>query len=269
MNKAKKTTKKYKDTPNPAIEKFEKMFKEIDIQPNTESTPKKERKYPGWIFSGSSSNLKKVYISMANYKDIEDELSRAGDVHDVVRRMYIGDLQKHTKRNTIAYYSGWLQKKVPDLSLGIDDYDKNGFMTTIHGLDTRKGLDLILHTLGGEVAAAESIIDYLLQKFQDIRVVVPQLAMSAGTMIACSADKILMGRHSSLGPVDPIYDGFSAHAVLEEFDKAYEEIKADPIKVAIWKPILEKYEPTLLGECKKSIIWAEKIISENLREEDV
>ena len=201
---------------------------------------------------------------MANYEEIENELNRAGDVYDIVRKRYIKELHKYTGRNTIAYYSGWLQKKAADLPVGIDDYDKNGFMTTISGLNAQDGLDLILHTPGGEVAATESIIDYLLQKFQDIRVVVPQLAMSAGTMIACSADKILMGKHSSLGPIDPLYKGLPAHAVLEEFDKAYKEINKNEKKVFVWRPILEKYNPTLLGECKKSIIWAEKIISENL-----
>ena len=202
---------------------------------------------------------------MANYKDIEDELNRAGDVYDVVRRRHIEELHQYTGRNTIAYYSGWLQKEGLNLPYGINDYDKNGFMTTIHGLDTEKGLDLILHTPGGEVAATESIIDYLLQKFKDIRVIVPQLAMSAGTMIACSADKILMGKHSSLGPIDPQYRGIPAHAVSEEFEKAYEEIKADPIKIAVWRPILENYSPTLLGECEKSIEWAEDIVDKNLK----
>ena len=162
---------------------------------------------------------------MANSNDISDEMRREGNAFDVVRKRYMRYLTGHTGRNAIAYYSAWLQKPGLDLFFDINDYDKNGFMTAINGLDTSKGLDLILHTPGGDVAATESIIDYVLQKFEDIRVVVPQLAMSAGTMIACSVDSILMGRHSSLGPIDPQYRGLPAHAVLEEFKKAYEEIK--------------------------------------------
>ncbi len=66
--------------------------------------------------------------------------------------------------------------------------DKNGFMTAINGIDTSKGLDLILHTPGGDTAATESIVDYLWSKFNgDVRCFVPQMAMSAGTMIACSS----------------------------------------------------------------------------------
>lgn len=77
-------------------------------------------------------------------------------------------------------------------------------MTCIHGMDCSKGLDLVLHTPGDSPAAAEAIVNCLRAKFgNDIRVIVPQLAMSAGTMIACSAKQIIMGKQSSLGPIDP------------------------------------------------------------------
>ena len=51
-------------------------------------------------------------------------------------------------------------------------------MTTINGLDTNKGLDLVLHTPGGDTAATESLVDYLWQKFsKNIRCFVPQMAI--------------------------------------------------------------------------------------------
>ena len=73
-----------------------------------------------------------------------------------------------------------------------------------------------------------------------------------------------MGKQSSLGPIDPRYKGVPAHGVLEEFKKAYKEIKEDRGKMLVWQPILQKYDPTLLGECEKSIKWAEQIVEENL-----
>lgn len=198
---------------------------------------------------------------MANWKDILNELKESGSTHDIIRRKYLFELQKITNRNVIAYYSGWLQKKMKELQgeLGINDNDKNGFMTAIHKLDPKKGLDLILHTPGGEVAATESIIDYLTKKFDDIRVIVPQLAMSCGTMIACSANKIVMGKQSSLGPIDPQLKGIAAHGILEEFKKAYKEIKKDNSKIAVWQPIINKYNPTLIGECEKAVKWSKTI----------
>lgn len=203
---------------------------------------------------------------MANWKDILNELTEAGSTHDIVRRKYLRKLHGLTGRSTIAYYSGWLQKKTPELSgvLGINDNDKNGFMTAIHKLDTSKGLDLILHTPGGEVAATESIIDYLTTKFENIRVIVPQLAMSGGTMIACAANKIVMGKQSSLGPIDPQFNGIAAHGILEEFEQAHEEIKKDNSRIAVWQPIISKYHPTLIGECQKAVKWSKEIATKSL-----
>ena len=110
----------------------------------------------------------------------EINLCKRVDALDYVRRKYLKKLFKLTKRNVIAYYSGWLQK--PGLSItSVNDDDKNALMATIHGLDRSKGLDLILHTPGGDVAATESIVNYLKKMFDtDIRAIVPQLAMSAG-----------------------------------------------------------------------------------------
>ena len=125
---------------------------------------------------------------MAAWNELLNETKAAGSVHDVIRRRYLKQLSTHTKRNTIIYYSGWLQKpqllREPAVSLGISDADKNGFMSVIHKLDRSKGLDLILHTPGGDMAATESLVDYLRSMFKkDIRAIIPQLAMSGGTIV--------------------------------------------------------------------------------------
>lgn len=94
-------------------------------------------------------------------------------------------------------------------------------MSVIKDLDKSKGLDLILHTPGGSVAATESIIDYIHSVFgDDIRAIIPQISMSGGTMIACSCKEILMGKHSSLGPVDPQILDIAAKDIIKEFELA-------------------------------------------------
>ncbi len=202
---------------------------------------------------------------MPNWNQILDELKAAGSTHDLVRRNYLQKLYRVTGRNVIIYYSGWLQK--PGIQgQQINDADKNGFMSVIHKLDRSKGLDLLLHTPGGETAATESIVDYLHAMFgTDMRVIVPQLAMSAGTMIACSASKILMGKQSSLGPIDPQFNGIPAHGLKEEFERAFQEIQQDQLKAAVWQPILAKYNPTMIGECEKALQWSETLVREWLR----
>ena len=124
----------------------------------------------------------------------------------------------------------------------------------------------MLHTPGGEIAATESLVDYLRSMFgNNIRAIVPQIAMSGGTMIACAANEILMGKQSSLGPVDPQFSGIPAHGVVEEFNRAKEEVRQDSSTIPIWQPIINKYTPTLIGECEKAIAWSNEITAELLR----
>lgn len=203
---------------------------------------------------------------MPDWNDLLNEISlltnQSRHAPDLIRRKYLNKMHEFTQRNVIIYYSGWLQKTGSQGISGINDNDKVGFMTTIHGLDRDKGLDLVLHTPGGEMAATESLVDYLRGMFKDIRAIVPQLAMSGGTMIACACKSIVMGKQSSLGPIDPQFDGMPAHGVIEEFKQAFEEIAKDPTKIALWQPIIAKYSPTLIGECDKAIKWSQEMVRE-------
>lgn len=200
---------------------------------------------------------------MPNWSDLLKEIQSLGSPHDILRRKYVSELAQYTNRNVICYYSGWLQKPEMGAANAVNDNDKNGLMTTINGLDTSLGLDLILHTPGGDTAATESIVDYLWQKFGgNIRCFVPQMAMSAGTMIACSCKEIWMGKQSSLGPVDPQYGNIPAHGVLEEFKKAYQEILQDPRTIPIWQPVIAKYNPAFIGECEKAVAWSTSLVRE-------
>jgi ClpP class serine protease len=202
---------------------------------------------------------------MANWHEILWDVTKSGSTLDVIRRRYLKELHEITGRNVIIYYSGWLQQpsQAQPVPIAINDEDKNGFMNAIHNLDRSLGLDLVLHTPGGEVSATESLVDYLRSMFDtNIRAIVPQLAMSGGTMIACACQEILMGKQSSLGPVDPQYNGLPAHGVVEEFKRAHEEIKKDQTKAYIWQPILQKYPPTFIGECEKAMEWSKTMIKE-------
>jgi len=178
---------------------------------------------------------------MPSWNDVLNELNQlqaAGQLQavnslDIVRRKYLDQLFNKTGRNVIAYYSGWLNCGIIK-GVDITDTDKNSFMAAIHRLDREKGLDLILHTPGGDVAATESIIDYLRTMFgPNIRAIVPQIAMSGGTMIACACKEIIMGKPSNLGPIDPQFGQLAAQAVLEEFKRAKKEIKNDPSTIPI------------------------------------
>lgn len=50
--------------------------------------------------------------------------------------------------------------------------------------------------------------------------------------------------------------------MLEEFNRAVEEVKADPGKIPIWQAIVAKYSPSFLGECQKAIDWSNEMTVE-------
>lgn len=153
-------------------------------------------------------------------------------------KKYVDLLYNHTNRNVIVYYSGWLSR--PDgIPTFINDLDMNGFMLMTHGLDFNKGLDLILHTPGGNVAATEAIINYIYNMFHgDVRAIVPQLAMSGGTMIACSCKEIIMGKQSSLGPIDPQFNGVPAQGLIAEFKKRKKKLNKILLLFQYGNPLL-------------------------------
>jgi hypothetical protein len=199
---------------------------------------------------------------VANWSEILAEVVQANGDLDGIRRKYLTKLHAVTGRNVIAFYSGWLQKpglRTPDFE--INDAKMTGFMTVINRLDRTKGLDLILHTPGGEINATEALVNYLRYAFKgDIRALIPHQAMSAGTMISLACKSVVMGAHSSLGPIDPQVDGAPAHGILEEFRKAQEAYKNNPHEAQAWIPILQKYTPTLIGKCERAVEMAEKIV---------
>jgi hypothetical protein len=188
---------------------------------------------------------------------------------DGIRRKYLASLHSHTRRNVILYASRFTSQDAPGPAVSIVDEDMNGIMTVVHGLKGRT-LDLVLHSPGGSLEAAESLVEYLRSKFSDIRVIVPQLAMSAATMIACSANSVLLGKHSFLGPIDPQIlipsplGGLTyapAQAILDQFDRAICECQ-DPKKLPAWVPMLQQYGPHLLVACENASALSEKLVAD-------
>lgn len=171
-----------------------------------------------------------------------------------------------TGRNVISYYSGWLKTSdAPNLS--INDNDVDAFMNAIYKLDKSKGLDLILHTPGGDIAATESIVNYLQSVFpNNIRAIIPQLSMSAGTMIALSCNVIIMGKQSSLGPIDPQFGGIACQGILDEYQRALSDISVNPNALGIWQTIISKYHPTLIGDCENAVKWSKELATKWLQQ---
>ena len=109
----------------------------------------------------------------------------------------------------------------------------------------------------------ELLADYLvLSKYDYIRVIVPQNAMSATTMISCAADEIVMGKGAAIGSIDPqmlvpepnnTAMSIPAHSILEDFERAKAEVSQNPAVAPIWVPKIMAISPGYLNLCKQTI----------------
>lgn len=187
---------------------------------------------------------------------------------DFVRRKYLAQHHQRTRRAVISYATKWTDAdpEVPPTMISVADGDMQGFMEACYQV-TEKELDLILHSPGGSLEAAEAIVDYLRCRFDHIRVLVPHAAMSAASIMACAADVVIMGEHSSLGPIDPQFILTTplgkrvapAQAIRDQFDLAKKECQ-DPKLLSAWVPMLQQFGPDLLIQCANHTVLSHDLV---------
>ncbi len=97
----------------------------------------------------------------------------------------------------------------------IDIEDSEAVLRAIRLTPDEQPIDLILHTPGGLVLAAEQIAKALSEHKGKVTVFIPHYAMSGGTLIALAAAEIVMDRNAVLGPVDPQIGDVPAASILK------------------------------------------------------
>ncbi|MGQ9511291.1 MAG: SDH family Clp fold serine proteinase [Thermaceae bacterium] len=137
------------------------------------------------------------------------------------RARKIHELEK--KRNSRVITLIHRQEAVSFLGIPISRFisidDSEQVLRAIRLTDRNVPIDLILHTPGGLVLAAEQIAEALLRHPAKVTVFVPHYAMSGGTLIALAADEIVMDEHAVLGPVDPQLGQYPAASILKVLEK--------------------------------------------------
>lgn len=101
------------------------------------------------------------------------------------------------------------------------------FRDFIENLKTEKSiqerLTVFLNTPGGSAETVEKMVEIIRFHYKEVYFVVPDYAMSAGTIFCMSGDKIFMDYSSSLGPIDPqVFNGTSYVPALGYLDKVEE-----------------------------------------------
>jgi len=101
----------------------------------------------------------------------------------------------------------------------IDIQDSEDVLRAIKLTDPKLPIDIILHTPGGLVLAAEQIANALCKRQGKVTVLVPHYAMSGGMLIALAADEIVMDENAVLGPVDPQIGEYPAVSILNVLEQ--------------------------------------------------
>ncbi len=115
----------------------------------------------------------------------------------------------------------------------IDIQDSEEILRAIKMTDPKIPIDIILHTPGGLVLAAEQIAAALAKRKGKVTVFIPHYAMSGGTMIALAADQIVMDENAVLGPVDPQIGNYPAVSILKVLeDKPAKDIDDETMILA-------------------------------------
>lgn len=126
-----------------------------------------------------------------------DQIQNEGAVHHEL----VARIESETSRNLLSYTSFC---EHPAGIIG--EPDERLIETLLQSVDLTRypgTLDLMLNSPGGSPTAAEKIVLTCRAYATSFRVLVPQTAMSAATMIAMGADSIVMPSTAELGPIDP------------------------------------------------------------------
>jgi hypothetical protein len=184
---------------------------------------------------------------------------------DSVRRGYLRQLHAETGRDVILYATDWVGGTQAGSVTAITLEDMQALMEVVRGMHNT-GLDIVLHSPGGSAEAVASVVRYLRSRYDDIRVFIPLAAMSAATMWALACNRIVMGAHSQLGPIDPqlvtAQGQQPARAVIEQFERAKRECSANPSLLGAWAPILQGYGPALIQQCEDQEALAKRLVGE-------
>lgn len=206
--------------------------------------------------------------AMAGGSPTKTPLYTATNASRYERQNLIRRIQERSGCKLICYVSG------PAAS--IDRDDTVAIVDLLHNIPQGSSVDLLLNTPGGDVDAAEKLMSVLRGTVGGarLRVIVPDFAKSAGTLIALGADAILMSDTSELGPIDPqitLNDGkgnlirHSVLAYLDAFEFHSAALRANPAD-PVSRLMLEKMEPATLKVFEAARDRARKFAEDQLRQ---
>lgn len=127
-------------------------------------------------------------------------------------------------------------------------------------------IDIILETPGGFAEVVEDLVRLVRDKYEKVAVIIPGYSKSAGTIFAMAADEILMGKFSSLGPIDAQIASngkrFSADAFLDGLEKIKNEVIASGRLNPAMIPILQNISPGEIQHCENAQNFSKTLVKQ-------
>ena len=202
--------------------------------------------------------------------DVRTPFFRASNAERYQRQEIIRQIQEQTNHRLICYVAG------SRLECMINQNDTVPFVDLLHNIREGESIDLLLHTIGGSVDAAEKLIRLVRSKVgnDQLRIIVPEFAKSAGTLMALGADCVVMSDTSELGPIDPQMQFSDSrgnvrwHSVqnyLDAYKEHYDKITDYPENVAA-QIMLGKIDPDTVKLCRAVIARARQSAESLLRQ---
>ncbi len=155
--------------------------------------------------AGSSSTESEEYVKSPD-RAIKQVLSSVLEEHEVIaaqkekRQALLKSLEKKAPQGTKAAYISFFCSEAANAS--IDSGDIPALADVLMSVGDVDELNLIISGPGGDGTIAEKMIELCRAYCRRFRVIVPNRAKSAATIIALGADEIVMGHCSELGPID-------------------------------------------------------------------
>jgi hypothetical protein len=112
-------------------------------------------------------------------------------------------IEKMRKSRVVAFVTG----DRPGMQTQISNDAVDLFGDHLDELFPTKKISLILYTLGGNTMAAWNLVNMLRMFCDELEMIIPNKARSAGTLMCLGADKIIMTKQATLGPIDPSLTG--------------------------------------------------------------
>jgi hypothetical protein len=116
-------------------------------------------------------------------------------------RRCLNDVSAIRNNPLICYIANVVKPRQGPVS--IDDSDDLPFNEMVLSLPATREIDIVLVSPGGFAHQVAKFVNTLRARFEKVNFLIPNKAMSAGTIFALSGDEIVMTRESNLGPIDP------------------------------------------------------------------